>query len=60
MTVEKIVAKHYDKMWAELCKAIGDELHEFCIIVKVQDGRTVTQSYRDEQERLLAKENEGY
>lgn len=60
MTVEKIVSCHYDKMSSQLIKELGDDLYELCILVKTMDGRTVTQSYRDEQTRLIAKENEGY
>jgi len=52
MTIQEILYKHYNDMFDELVKEVGDDLHEFTIEVKLTDGYSIRKSWLDREERL--------
>lgn len=56
--LETIIDKHYDEIFNETLDVIGDELHELLIVVTTLDGKTISRSWIDRNERL--KEDEKY
>ena len=56
---QDIVEKHYDQMFDELMKIIGDDLYDLTVEVITTQGTQVRISYkeRDDRLRLMAEEN---
>jgi hypothetical protein len=55
-TLEGIIDDHYDEIFKETIDVIGDDIHELLIQITTLDGKTITRSWIDREERL--KEDE--
>ena len=52
MSIEEIVYKHWDEMFDEILKEVGDSMWEILIEIKTDDGHSVRKSWRDRDKRL--------
>lgn len=56
-TLEQIIDKHYNEIFNETLDVIGDDMHELLIqITTLSDGKTITRSWIDRNERLQEDE----
>lgn len=57
--IQDIVEKHYDQMFDELMKIIGDDLYDLTVEVITTQGTQVRISFkeRDDRLRIMAEEN---
>ena len=57
LMVDKQVVEHYDKLFDWLCHNEDTNIYDIVVEVKLNDGRTIRQSWRDRELRLREEEN---
>jgi len=58
LMVDKHVLEHYDQLFDWLCQNEDTNIYDIVVEVKLMDGRTVRQSWRDRELRLQEEEHE--
>jgi hypothetical protein len=56
LMVDKQVIEHYDQLFEWLCANEDTNIYDLVVEIKLMDGRTVRQSWRDRELRLREEE----